>query len=84
MEIQVLTTFHLKVTLIGEAVANKVTLTKIWPIFRPSLAQIVSRIAKFERISKFYDLTLPPTGGGQIGHPIICFKITFDRCTLSP
>ena len=56
MEIQVLAKFQLKITLIGEAVAKNVILPQIWPIFRPSLAQIVSKIAKFERISKFSDL----------------------------
>ena len=55
MEIQVLTEFQLKITLNGEAIAKKVTVPQIWPIFRPSLAQIVSKIAKFVRISKFSD-----------------------------
>ena len=41
MEIQVLTEFKLKITLIGEAIAKKVILTQILPIFGPSLAQIL-------------------------------------------
>ena len=45
-----------KITRICEAIAKKVILPQIWPIFRPSLAQIVSKIAKFVRISKFSDL----------------------------
>ena len=56
MEIQVLTEFQLKITRIGEAIAKKVILTQIWTIFRPSLAQIMPKIAKFEIISKFSDL----------------------------
>ena len=55
-EIQVLTEFPLKITLIGEAIAKKVILYPIWTIFGPSLAQILSKIANFERISKFSDL----------------------------
>ena len=43
-------------TLIREAIAKKVILPHILPIFRHSLAQIVSKIAKFERISNFSDL----------------------------
>ena len=43
-------------TMIGDDTAKKVIFPLIWPIFRPSLAQIVSKIAKFERISKFSDL----------------------------
>ena len=56
MEIQVLTKFQLKITLIGESIAKKVILSKILPIFGPSLAQILFIIAKFVRISNFYDL----------------------------
>ena len=56
MEIQVLTEFQLQITQIGEDIAKKVILPQIWPIFRPSLVKIVSKIAKFERISNFYDL----------------------------
>ena len=56
MVIQVLPEFQLKITMIGEAIAKKVILPQIWPIFRPSLAQIISKIAKFEIISKFSDL----------------------------
>ena len=48
MKIQVLTEFKLKIiTLTGEA------FSKIWPIYGPSLAQILSKIAKFELISEF-------------------------------
>ena len=53
MEIQVLTKFQLKITLIGEDVSKKVICPKIWAIFIFSLAQIVSKVAKFERIAKF-------------------------------
>ena len=56
MEIQVLTKFQLKITLIGDAVAKKVILPQMWPIFRPSLVQIVSKIAKFEWISEFSNI----------------------------
>ena len=56
MEINILTQFQLKMTLIGEAIAKNVILSPIWTIFRPSLAQIMSKIAKFEIISKFSDL----------------------------
>ena len=53
MEIQVLTEFQLKITLIGEAITKKVIFPQIMTIFRPSLAQSVSKIAKFEWISLF-------------------------------
>ena len=66
MEIQVLAKFKLKITLIGEAVTKKVILPQILPIFRPSLAQIVLKIAKFERISKFYDLKLGNLSTGLV------------------
>ena len=56
MEIQVMTEFQLKITLIGEAIVKKVILPQIWPVFRPYLVQIVSKIAKFEIISKSSDL----------------------------
>ena len=65
MEIQVLNKFQLKIAIIGEAVAKKVIFTRIWPIFRPSLAQVVSQIAKFERISNFYDLKRVNTRTGR-------------------
>ena len=52
MEIQVLTEFQLEMTLIGEAIVEKVFLPKIWP----SLAQMLSKISKFEIISEFSDL----------------------------
>ena len=41
MEIQVLTEFQLKITLIGEAFTKNVILPQIMTIFRPSVAQIV-------------------------------------------
>ena len=47
IEIEVLTEFQLKTTMIGDDIAKKVILPQIWPIFGPSLAQIVSKIAKF-------------------------------------
>ena len=53
MEIQVLTEFQLKITLIDEAISKKVILPQICPVFGPSFAQIVSKIAKFEIISQF-------------------------------
>ena len=56
MEIHILTEFNLKIIMIGEDIAKKVILPQILPTFRLSLAKIVSKIAKFERISKFYYL----------------------------
>ena len=53
MVIQVLTKFQLKTNLIGEAVVKKVILPQICPIYGPSLAQILSKIARSEWISKF-------------------------------
>ena len=47
MEIQILTEFHLKITIFGDDIAKKVILPQIWPIFRPSLTQIVLKRAKF-------------------------------------
>ena len=46
---QVLTEFLLKITMIGHDIPKKVILSKIWPLFGPSLAQI-------ESASEFYDL----------------------------
>ena len=48
MVIQVFTEFQLQITMIGEDIAKKVILPQIWPIFGPSLAHILSKIAKFE------------------------------------
>ena len=48
MEIQVLTQFQFEITLIGEAIAKKAILPQICPIFGPSMAQILSKVAKFE------------------------------------
>ena len=56
MEILILAEFHLKMTMIGDGIVKKVILPQIWPIFGPSLAQILSTIAKFEGISNFTDL----------------------------
>ena len=50
MVIQVLTKFQLKITMIGEAIAKNVILNQIWPIFGPSLVQIVPKIPEFEKI----------------------------------
>ena len=47
--IQVLTAFQLKITMIGEVIAKKVIFDKMWPIFGPSLVQIVPKIPKFEK-----------------------------------
>ena len=51
-----MTAFQLKMTMVGEAIAKKIILPNIRPIFGPSLAKITSKIATFERISAFYDL----------------------------
>ena len=56
MDIKILTQFQLKMILIGESIAKSVILLPIWTIFRPSLAQIMSKIAKFDIIFKFSDL----------------------------
>ena len=56
MEIHILTEFHLKMAMIVDGIDKKVILPQILPIFGPSLAQIMSKIAKSERISKFSDL----------------------------
>ena len=56
MEIQVMTEFQLKIMTEFEAIAKKIILPNIRPIFGPSLAKITSKIAKFERISAFSDL----------------------------
>ena len=66
MEIQVLSEFYLKMTLIGEDHAKNVILHPICTIFRPSLAQIVSKIAKFELISKFSDLNHGNTSNDRV------------------
>ena len=50
MVIQVLTKFHLKIIIIGRAIAKMVILDQIWPIFGEFLVQILSEIAKFERM----------------------------------
>ena len=66
MEIHILTEFHLKMTMIGDDIAKKVILPQILLIFRPSLAQILSKIANFERISNFYDLKRGNTSTRQV------------------
>ena len=48
MVIQVLTKFQIKMTMVGEAIAKKIMLPQILPIFGHSLAQILSKIDKFE------------------------------------
>ena len=50
MVVQVLTEFQLKITMVGEVIAKKVILDQIWPIFGPSLVQIVPKITKFENM----------------------------------
>ena len=42
--------------MIGNDIHKKVIWAQIWTIFGPSLTQILSKIATFERISNFYDL----------------------------
>ena len=56
MEIHILTQFNFKMTMIGDNIAKKVILPQISPMYGPSLAQIVSKIAKFERIPNLFDL----------------------------
>ena len=53
MEIHILPEFHLKMTMIGDDIAKNVIFPQISPIFRHSLAQIVSKIAKCERTYTF-------------------------------
>ena len=66
MKIQVLTEFQLKMTMVGEGISKKIILPKIWPIFGPPLAQIMSKIAKFERISEFSDLNQGNTSTDRV------------------
>ena len=56
MEIQKLTEFPLKMTIIDEAIAKNVIFNQIWPIFGPSLSQILSKIVKFYLISEFSNI----------------------------
>ena len=68
------TEFQLKMTMIGEDIARKVFFAKLKLIFGPSLTKMLSKVARFGRMSSFYDVpgvqTLcPPTHrsyGGQI------------------
>ena len=53
MGIQVLSEFQLKMTLIIEAIAKKVILPKILPIFGYFCPKFYPIYAKFERISNF-------------------------------
>ena len=83
---QVLTEFQIKITLIGEAIAEKVILQQIWTISRPCLAKILYKIAKFERISKFSDLNTRniPSAARTIApdpfaYMLFCFVIDFVR-----
>ena len=50
MVIQVLTDFQLKITITGEATVKNFILDTIVPIFAQVLVQIVSKLAKFERM----------------------------------
>ena len=50
MAMQVLTEFQLKMTMICEAIAKNGILDQIWPIFGPSLVQIMPKIPKFEKL----------------------------------
>ena len=52
MATQVLTKFQLNMTMIGEAIAKKVILNQIWPIFGPSFVQIVPKISEFDKMFK--------------------------------
>ena len=56
MEIQELTEFQLKITIIGEAISKKVILPKFRPYVELLWPKLFPKIARFERISKFYDL----------------------------
>ena len=58
MDIKILTQFQLKITLIGEAIGKNVILTHISTLFGTN---VVTKIAKFERISQFYDLNTRTT-----------------------
>ena len=66
MEIQVLAKFHLKITIIYEARFTNLILPQIWSIFGFSLAQLLSRIHKFERISNFSDLNHGNTSSDRV------------------
>ena len=66
MEIHILTEFHLKITMSGDDISKNVILPKICPIFAPSMAQIFSKIANFERISNLYDLKHGNTSTDQV------------------
>ena len=44
--------------MIDEAIAKKIILDQIWPIFGPSLVQIVPKIPKFEKCYKFLVYTI--------------------------
>ena len=52
-EIQILTEFHLKITMNGDDIAKKVILPQIWSIFGPSSAQILSTITKLKESLNF-------------------------------
>ena len=57
MEIHILTEFHLKITMIGDDIAKKVTLPQILPM---------TKIVKLERILNFYDLKHGNTSTGRV------------------
>ena len=63
MEIQVLTEFQLKITIIGEAISKKLILPHIWTLFGQNF---VKQIGKFERISNLYDLKHGNTSTDQV------------------
>ena len=56
MEVHILTEFHLQMTIMMKILPKKVILPNILPIVGPYVAQILSKIAKFEKISNLYDL----------------------------
>ena len=66
MEIHILAELYLKITMFGDNIAKTVIFPQILPIFGPSLAQILSKIAKFEMISNFYDLQHGNTSTNQV------------------
>ena len=51
MEIQVLAKLQLKINHIGDDIPKKLIFPKIWAIFGPYFAKIVSKILKPERAS---------------------------------
>ena len=66
IEIQVLTEFQLKITMIVEAIAKNVIFYQIWPIFGPSLVQIVPKIPKFEQMFQISGVYYRNTSTGGV------------------